>query len=362
MTMRILIRFISALALSASLAGAAHAQNYRVLGRSEPVANGGFAIQWPGSGFEVTLTGSKLTAQIEDWGANWLNIEVDGNVTQLALKEGSWEYTLFAGPTGQHTIKVTRRTGTPVGVTRFLDISGDGPILPTEDRTRRILVIGDSVTSGYGIEGESQFCAYSHATQNHDLAYPALTAAAFNADLHTIAADGRGLVRNFSGDDPTMSEAAWRELPGSTVNWARLAYRPQVIIINLGSADFAAGDPGDGFDAAYVGMLATLRQTYPQAEIYGAIGGMLHGDAYAAARNSVLGAVNTRRDTGDTKVHFIEFSLESSPRRFGCDWHPGLDAHRQMALKLASAITRDLGWKPSRTPATPAEEVLLSAR
>src|SRR5690606_28807967 len=103
--------------------------------------------------FEVTLTGSKLIAQIEDWGANWLNVEVDGKVTPLALKEGSWEYILFNGPPGQHTIKVTRRTGTPVGVTRFLDITGDGPMLATEDRTRRIMVIGDSVTSGYGIEG-----------------------------------------------------------------------------------------------------------------------------------------------------------------------------------------------------------------
>lgn len=364
MNMRTFFRMISVLAVAAGLAGTAQAQNVRVLGRSEPVANGGFAIQWPGSGFEVAINGSKLTAQIEDWGGNWLNVEVNGKVTPVALKEGSWEYTLFDGPPGQHTIKVTRRTGAPVGVTRFLDISADGPMLPTDDRSRRILVIGDSVTSGYGVEGQDQFCTYSHATQNHDLAYPALIAAAFNADLHTIAADGRGLVRNYSGDDPTMAEAAWRELPSSQVNWARLAYRPQVIVINLGSADFAAGDPGDGFDASYIDLLGTLRQAYPQAEIYGAIGGMMHGDPYAAARNSILGAVNARRDAGDTKVHFIEFSLESTAGRFGCDWHPGQAAHRQMALNLETAITRDLGWKPARVPApaTPAEEGLLSAR
>lgn len=362
MKMRTLFKLISALTIAASFAGVAQAQNYRVLGRSEPVANGGFAIQWPGSGFEVTLRGSKLTAQIEDWGGNWLNIEANGQVTQVALKEGSWEYVLFDGPPGQHTIKVTRRTGTPVGVTRFLDVSGDGPMLPTDDRSRRILVIGDSVTSGYGVEGQDQSCAYSHATQNHDLAYPALTAAAFNADIHTIAADGRGLIRNYAGEEPTMAEAAWRELPGSEIKWAKLAFRPQAIIINLGSADFAFGDPGDDFDAAYVDLLTTLRQTYPQAEIYGAFGGMLQGDAYAAARNSILGAVSNRQDAGDTRVHFVEFSIDASPRRFGCDWHPGFDAHRQMALTIQTAISRDLGWKPTNTPAAPSVEDYMAAR
>jgi lysophospholipase L1-like esterase len=262
MSMRTLFHLISALAIAAGLASTAQAQNVRVLGRSEPVANGGFAIQWPGSGFEVSLRGSKLTAQIEDWGSNWLNVEANGKVTQIALKEGSWEYTLFDGAPGQHTIKVTRRTGTPVGITRILDVSGDGPMLPTEASSRRIMVIGDSVTSGYGVEGEDQSCRYSHATQNHDLAYPALAAAAFNADIHTIAADGRGLVRNFAGTEPTMADVAWQELPDSTTKWAKLAFRPHVIVINLGAADFAAGDPGDRFDAAYVGVIETLRQTY----------------------------------------------------------------------------------------------------
>lgn len=360
--MRAFFRLLSVLAVAASLAGTAQAQNVRILGRSEPVANGGFGIQWPGSGFEVQIRGSRLTAQIEDWGANWLNVDVDGEVSQVQLKEGSWEYVLFDGLIGTHTIKVTRRTGTPTGVTRILDVSADGPMLPTEAHARRMLVIGDSVVSGYGVEGEDQYCRYSHATHNHDLAYPALTAQNVNAELHTIAADGRGLIRNFAGDEPTMSDVAWRELPDSKTPWARLAYRPQVIVVNLGAADFAAGDPGDVFDSAYVDLLSRLRETYPQATIYGVVGGMLSGDTYAAARNSVLGAVNARRDAGDKLVHFVEFSIPASSRRFGCDWHPGIDAHRQMAETLELAISRDLGWKPAGRSALPSAEGLVAAR
>jgi lysophospholipase L1-like esterase len=356
MSMRTLIRLFSILAVAASVAGAAHSQNVRVLGRSEPSADS-FAVQWPGSGFEVQMRGSRLTARIDDWGSNVLNVEADGEVTQIFLQEGVRDYVLFDGLIGTHTIKVSRRTGTPTGPTRFLDVSADGPMMPTDVPARRMLVIGDSVTSGYGVEGENQYCTYSYATHNHDLAYPALTAQAFNADLHSIAADGLGLIRNFAGEGPTMQDIAWRELPDSDTPWARLAYRPQVIVINLGSADFAAGDPGATFDAAYVTLLTELRQTYPQAAIYGAIGGLLHGEAYAAARDSVLGAVNSRRDAGDDAVHFIEFELKASPRRFGCDWHPGADAHRQMAEALQAAISRDLGWRASSAP-----EGLLATR
>ncbi len=352
--MRTLFRLLSALAVAASLAGAAHAQSVRILGRSEPIADGGFAIQWPGSGFEVRMRGTRLTAQIEDWGDNWLNIEVDGQVTQIALEEGSWEYTLFDGLAGMHTIRVTRRTGTPTGPTLFRQISADGPIQPTDERMRRMLVIGDSVTSGYGIEGADQHCRYTYATQNHDLSYPALVARAFDADIHSVSADGRGLVRNFAGEEPPMAEIAWRELPNSDIAWARLAFRPQVIVVNLGAADFAAGDPGDGFDAAYIAMLQKLRETYPQAVIYGAFGGMLQAEAYAAARASIMEAVSGLRKAGDENVHFIEFTLSASPRRFGCDWHPGVDAHVQMAAALQAAIMRDLGWTAaSHTPIHP---------
>lgn len=360
MSMKTLFRSLCALFVVASGIGAAHAQDVRILGRSQPVPNGGFSIQWPGSGFEVSLQGSKLTAQIEDWGDNWLNVDVDGEVTEIALKSGSWEYTLFDGLIGRHTIKVTRRTGTPTGVTTFLDVSGDGPMHPTADKSRRIMVIGDSVASGYGVEGADQFCSYTYATQNHDLAFPALTAAAFGADLHTIAADGRGLIRNFEGNGETMAVAAWSRLPDDGAAWPRQAYRPQVIIVNLGAIDFANGDPGDLFDTVYTGLLAKLRLTYPQAEIYGAFGGMLHGETYAAARGSILGAVNARKAAGDSRVHFIEFSLDASPRRYGCDWHPGLNAHRQMAQALEAAITRDLGWKASVPPSVSAEAILMS--
>ncbi len=337
-------RLIPALALAFGAIGASHAEGVRILGRSMANPGGGFTVQWPGSGFEARFSGTQLTATIDDWGSNWLNVEIDGVVTKLDLRPGVNTYTLFSGPAGDHKIRVTRRTGAQVGPTRFLDIRAKGDLTPTETPERRILVIGDSITSGYGVDCMERTTRYSHDTQNADRAYPALLAKTFGADLHSVSFDGRGLIRNFSGDDETMDTVAWRTLPDANAKWPASVWKPQVVIINLGSNDFWGGDPGDQFDSAYVKMIRDLRASYPDAEIVGTIGSLLDADNYRAARTSIQGAVETVKAGGDAKVSFIELKPSRSPLRYGCDWHPGADAQKDMAGQVQALIEKKLGW------------------
>jgi lysophospholipase L1-like esterase len=353
------IRLLCSFALMAAAAGAAEAQNVRILGRSTPIPTGGFIVQWPNSGFETRLVGKSVIATIEDDGNNWLNVEVDGQLSQIALNPGVNTYRLFSGAMGTHTIRVTRRTGSPSGVTRFIEIRADGALQKTETPEKRILVIGDSVTSGYGVEGLDRTCSYSRATHNAELTYPAITARAFGADLQSISVDGGGLVRNYEGDDLTMKTLAWRTLAEYTTLASVTVWKPQVIVINLGANDFSAGDPGDTFDEAYTTLLRKLRYAWPEAQIYGAIGGMLHGETYKAARSSVFGAVEEVRTAGDQKTHFIEFTPSAAGRRYGCDWHPGMDAQKSMAAQLETVLGKDLGWKPG--PATSPQSPLVAS-
>lgn len=336
-------RALACLVTAAALAGAANAQNVRILGRSEVISGGGFASQWPGSGFEATFEGGTLKATISDWGSNWLNVDVDGVTTKLRLGEGTQTYTLFEGAPGNHKVRVTRRTATNVGVTRFEKVEADR-LQPTTAPDHRILVIGDSFASGYGVEGADEKCTYSYETQNAGLAYPALIGRTFGADVHVIAADGGGLTRNFAGDGPTMSTLAWQTIAEGNTAWAALAYQPQVVVVNLGTSDFTAGDPGQPFDDAYVFMLRRLRTAYPDAQIIGAIGGSLWGKRYAAAKTSISDAIEFVRKEGDAKVSFVEFKPKAGKDRYGCDYHPSTRAQAEMAAALEQEITRSIGW------------------
>ncbi|MDP3492149.1 MAG: GDSL-type esterase/lipase family protein [Hyphomonadaceae bacterium] len=338
---------LAGLALGLSLGNLAHAdtRNVRILGRAAVIAGGGVKLQWAASGFEARVVGKSLTATIVDeWGDNWLNIEVDGKRSAIQLKAGTADYVIFSGKPGVHTVRVTRRTNSQGGATQLLDVRSDGSITPTAVPKRRMLVIGDSITSGYGVEGADQHCRYSKETQNADAAYPSLVARSFAADLELVSMDGWGLYRNYMGSPPTMKQMAWQTLPTDATPWPIGKSFPQVIIIALGANDFASGDPGDGFTADYQSLIEKLRVAHKNAHIFGVFGGILDGERYAAGRTAISTTIAKLKKAGDSRVHFIEFTLPNAPRRWGCDWHPGLDAQQRMARTLQTEIDQYVAW------------------
>jgi lysophospholipase L1-like esterase len=342
--MGVLSRGFIALCLLAASAGAASAQSVRILGRSVTDNHGGFTVAWPSSGFETTFTGAKLTATIEDSGKNWYDVEVDGKTSPLALKAGLNTYTLFDGVKGGHVVRFTRRTNGLSGGTHIKAIKADGPMQAPHPSDRRMLVIGDSIASGYGVEGPNQSCAFSPETENANLSFAALTAGAFKADLQNISLDGHGVYRNYAGGGPTMTELSWRTLPDNPTRLPASAPAPQVVVVNLGVNDFAQGDPGPAFGAAYLAFLRDLRGAYPDAWIFGTFGAMLDGARYQAARTAIGKAVSTRQSAGDRRVDFVEFTPPNGPNRYGCDWHPGREAQKDMARTLQRAIVHAGAW------------------
>jgi lysophospholipase L1-like esterase len=347
MTHRILAACVALASILGAPAAGAQIADIRSLGRTSEDLAAGTLMQWPGSGFETVLSGRKLTATISDaFGDNYLNVEVDGVTHVLDLAQGTSTYTLYSGEAGDHHIRVTRRTGPLSGQTHLIDVRADGRIKAPAAPERRILAIGDSLVTGFGVEGPDQHCAFSHATQNHDLTFPALVARHFGSDLQTVAADGRGLVRNYSGAGTAMDELAWRAALGQPRPAPPEAFRPQVVIISLGVTDFTADTSPPGFAEAYDTLLRRIRTTWPETEVFATFGASLNGERYEAGKAAVRAAVERRQVAGDRRVQFIELAPPNEGRRYGCSWHPGIDAHRFMADQLQDAIRNRLAWTP----------------
>lgn len=341
--MQMFIRLLLATWLGTFISASALAQPVRTLGRVESMDASGFRIEWPMSGFEARFSGSALTAVIEDSGNNWLNVEVDGAVRALALNKGRKTYKLFSGSKGAHLVRVTRRTGALAGATTFISISAEG-LGPTDPPRRRMLVIGDSISAGYGVEGDNQHCAFTPATQNAGLAWPALMARAYGADIQLIAVDGLGVYRNYEGNDSAMPAMMQRALPSEKSKWTA-AFPAQLVVVHLGTNDFGHGDPGSGFSKAYSGLLSQMRLEHPDAEIIVALGGMLDPKMLAVARKAVEAVVAGRRAAGDRKLSFVYLDPPAKGRRYGCNWHPGKDAQAYMAQSLQRTVKRVLGWQ-----------------
>jgi lysophospholipase L1-like esterase len=322
------------------------------IGRFDNSDPAGPKFAWSGSTIRVRFSGTQLTLKLKDPSqpgyANTYTIVVDGGApTQLTADGTKSSYPIATGlAAGTHEVAITRNTEAFVGVAQFLgfDYGPGGALLAPTPRGRRIELIGDSITCGYGDEGADQNCKFSTATEDNFIAYGSVAARALDADAVTLAWSGKGVYRN---NDSSMTETMpilWkRTLPADPQSaWSFATPPPDAVVINLATNDFAPGTPDEkGFVAAYQGLLSDVRARYPSAHIFAALGPMLGGAELASARTFINEAI---ANLHDAQVQLIEFPTQDGSTGFGCDWHPSAQTHQAMGTQLAAAIKSALGW------------------
>ena len=204
---------------------------------------------------------------------------------------------------------------------------------PAAAPNRRLEVIGDSLSVGAGVEGTSTDCSAGggiDAYTNNYLAYGSVAARALSADVVTIAWSGIGVYRNYSGSDPTMPARYDYSIPNDDTAWDFSKYLPDAVIINLGTNDFGAGDPGQPYVDAYVGFIKHIRTKYATAPM---ILIDMYGGNRAAAINNVIGALAV----------MLTFSGVQN-NNTACNSHPNTAAQNAMGSLLTARLKTKLGW------------------
>jgi lysophospholipase L1-like esterase len=299
---------------------------------------------FPGSELRTRFDGTALSVRLDESGANHYDVRVDGTVSLLVTSAGERDYVLANGLSdGEHDVIVTRRSESFFGTTTFLGFSG-APLVATAGPTRRIEMVGDSITCGYGVLGDVATCPFSIDTEAETHAWGALAAAELGAVHTAIAYSGKGVYRNYGGnmDDPMpeIFERTFADDPAS--QWTFATPAPDVVVINLGTNDFSTGDPGQPFVDAYEAMVAQIRGHYPAAWIVLAESPMLGGDHAAHAAH--LAAVATASGGEAAKVTTLALEVQSAADGYGCDYHPNEVTQGKMATALVTKLRALLGW------------------
>lgn len=320
----------------------------RFVGRVDRSDPGRVRYAWSGTGFRVRFRGAALHVYLEDE-QNQHTVVVDGRVSSvLRAEKDRRSYILAEGlADAEHLVEVYRRTEALFGVTTVLGlVAPAGTLLDAPPpRARRIEIVGDSISCGYGNEGQRPSCSFGPDTENHYLSYGALLARRFDADLDTIAWSGRGVVRNFGGEPGELMPALYeRILPAQPTSRWDSPIPADVVLINLGTNDYSTepDPPVTDFAAAYAELLTEVRARSPRAFILCTIGPMLHDEDLARARQAVEMAVDRRRAAGDQRVE--SHRLRTPNSNPGCDWHPGVATHAAMAEELGRVIAARTGW------------------
>jgi lysophospholipase L1-like esterase len=316
----------------------------RIVGRADHGDPEGPRFSWSGTTVVARFSGTSVGVRLRDAG-NWFEVVLDGGrLAPLVTAPGRERYALAAGlAPGQHEIALHRRTEASFGETQLLGLvlDPDGALLPPPPPApRRLEVVGDSITCGYGVEADGPSVPFSAATENHALTFAALTTRALDAEAITVAWSGKGMYRNYDGARhetiPTLYDRvlAGRPLP----LWDFTSWVPDAVIINLGTNDFGPGDPGPGFGEAYRAFVRQVRGHYPRALILCTFGPVMSRDQVDRARAYLA---PTLEQAG---IDVLEFPRQDGSIGYGSDWHPSAETHRRMADQLTAELRRRLSW------------------
>lgn len=312
------------------------------VGRFDFVQPTPWRFTWPGSAIRARFSGSSLTIELAETAPNYFDVVIDG-IEQPVLHTvaGTQSYVVASGLTpGLHDAIVTRRTESFFGVSRFLGFPG-AALSPTAAPTRRIEMIGDSITCGYGVLGPNEYCSFSADTEAETHAWGALAAAALGAAHTSIAYSGKGLYRNYGGDIIEPMPVLWlRTLADNPATPWHFGSVPAAVVINLGVNDFSIGDPGQPFVTAMVAFVAQVRARYPGAEIVLASSPMLAG----AQHTSEVAYLQQAVAAAGPHVTILDLPPQNPANGYGCDYHPSEATQQLMADDLVAHLQTLLGW------------------
>ena len=340
---------------------------YRLSGRTT-WQEGILYLGYSASFIEFTFQGTKAEAEFVtdrlDWEEihrAWVAVFIDGEETpqlRFPLTKGKERFVLYESTEAREvTLRIMKYSEAAFGALGIAALEADGEILPPPAaKNKKIEIIGDSITCGYGIEGVVDVDNFTTAQENPWNAYGCRIARALDADFSLISWSGNGIISHWVPEDvnePRNDEALMPEMYVYEDYSADLrrnknrtefikrdftGYRPQLIIINLGTNDSSYTRKIPARDRAfvngYVKFLREVREVNPDANILCTIG-LMSIDTNALVEEAVA-RVNA---FGDKKVFFKEAFLQNGETDgIGADWHPTESTQKKFAEFLVEYI------------------------
>jgi lysophospholipase L1-like esterase len=327
----------------------------RYLGRVNPATK---ELSWSATGVSFTFSGTSASIDLEGvTGSNSAALIVDGESTYITDLEGTSISTPANLTYGNHTVELLKSSEALFGSIFIGNITTDGTFGPDIPASKRkIEVIGDSITSAYGIGGTLP-CTNTAALEIISEGYSTLTANTFNADLSIISWSGIGIIRNSASDQTDTSPIMPERYTKYGANDADDSYTfpasdaPDAVVINLGTNDFGTNGlrpklTGAEYTAAMVKFVQYIKKSYKNDPAFFLMTSPMLNDVFPAGemqkttqRNALEDAVS---QLNGTRAYVVDWPDQGSD--LGCDYHPTPNTNRIGAGVLEDTIRSALGW------------------
>ncbi|MCH5268760.1 MAG: GDSL family lipase [Lachnospiraceae bacterium] len=234
---------------------------------------------------------------------------------------------------------------------------------PPAHKERQIEFFGDSITCGYGVEGDVDNLEFNTAEENPMKSYSMITAGLLDAEANLVSWNGKGVISAYVGDVENVdADTSWlmpdlypytdagreRDYFGTPREqwelWNFSDYKPQLVIIYLGTNDASytreIPERNKRFEDAYVNMLGMIREKNPGVSILCTIGTM-----DPRLNETIEGSVaRYKRENPDCNIRFVLLPEQIEEDGLGTFWHPTEATNRKSAKIIAEAAKEMMGW------------------
>jgi len=346
----------------------------------------GAAFTFVGRKLDITFVGNQTSASNSNArvavyveGIRTADILMDRKERKITVFNVTEE---FSTPINVQIIKLSESQDSLVGIKEIVVTAvSDYGIKPAVIKPRKIEIIGDSITAGYGIDDIGNKQVYKTATEDITKTYAYKTAVALGADYSIVCYSGIGVISNYgtqsNGDknNPggvmpiiydkigSRTNPSGETFPGGvtplSLTWDFTKFQPALIVINLGTNDREyirwsgnahSTERGNEFVAGYVAFLKDIRTKNPNAKLLCTINLMEANDIWPLVQRAVE---DYQTDTGEGDSNITAFRLPAQntswnstigAQNIGTDWHPLENSNATAAIALVTEIERFMNW------------------
>jgi hypothetical protein len=278
---------------------------------------------------------------------NYIEIAIDNNTPVKMQTTGMTNNIKVADnlAVGEHTITICKDNESGIGYLEFVGLRV-AELLPLPPKpTRKIEVIGNSIACGAKSDVSNVACGAGewYSNDNAYYSYGAEVARRLDAQYHLSSVSGIGLIHSCCDMTDTMpgvyGNISFNQINNGKKAWDFTRYIPDVVTISLGQNDGVQDSVK--FCSAYVNFIGVIRGNYPDAQIICLTSPMGDATLTNVLKKYLTGIVNYLNTNGDAKVHKFYFSRSWNG---GCDSHPTVAQHQDIAGELETEIKTVMGW------------------
>ena len=323
----------------------------------------GIEFQMVGTSVSITLSGDDTTQGNETEGKARVGIYVnEKRVVDTILEQPENTFSVFNSSEPQTvTVRIIKLSECAMSVMGVKCIEADAidGIHPTMPKGHAIEFVGDSITCGFGVDLEDPDTMFQTKTEDVTRAYAYKVAQKLDADYSMVSFSGYGIISGYTDTDIPQEEQlvpSYYEKVGFSyakpfgtlqmqdIAWDFLKYRPELVVINLGTNDDSYCKDHDlrrqQFTEKYVEFLKLIRKNNPQATIL-CIVGLMGERIYPTVEKAVW---QYRNQTAETNVYAMKLAEQLPEDGLVTCSHPTEISHEKAAIKVADKIRTIMKW------------------